>query len=98
MERRGISVRQIADALDVTTQTVYGWQSGKTVINEERVPRLAAALEISEMDARRGLGFWVPDERVRDDPDRGDEIDAALDVMRAAMAELERIKRDRRTA
>lgn len=54
-----MSVRQLADALDVATQTVYNWQSGKSVINEDRVPQLAAALDLSVVETRRGLGFWV---------------------------------------
>lgn len=96
MERRGVSVRQIAEALNVTTKAVYDWQGGKTAISEERVPRLAAVLGVSEVEARRGLGFWVPDESVAgQSAQEADEIDAALDVMRAAIAELERIKRGR---
>jgi transcriptional regulator with XRE-family HTH domain len=73
--RRGVTVRQIAEALGVTTKTVYDWQSGKTAISEERVPRLAEILSVSELEARRGLGFWVPS---------GDEpppIDSRLDEM-----------------
>jgi len=95
MERRGISVRQVADALKVTTKTVYDWQGNKTAISEERIPLLAEALDLSVIETRRGLGFWVPDEEEGAPPARDDEIDAALDVMRAAIAELERIKRDR---
>jgi len=96
MDRRQISVRQIADALEVTPKTVYDWRDERTVINEERVPRLAEILGVSEVEARRGLGFWVPDESNAEGPTTEvDEIDAALDAMRAAIAELERIKRDR---
>lgn len=61
MGRRGVSVRQVAEALDVTTKTVYYWRGGKTEINEERLPQLAEVLGISEIEARRGLGFWVPE-------------------------------------
>lgn len=62
MERRDISVRQLADAMDVTTKAVHDWRGGKTAVSEERVPRLASVLGISEVDARRGLGYWVPNE------------------------------------
>lgn len=61
IERRGMSVRRFADELGVTTQTVYAWQNDRTVISEERVPRLAEALGVPEIEARRGLGYWVPD-------------------------------------
>jgi len=60
MERGHKNVRQIAEALDVTTQTVYDWRGDKATINEARIPRLAEALGISEIQARRGLGYWVP--------------------------------------
>jgi transcriptional regulator with XRE-family HTH domain len=95
IERRSISVRQVADALGVTTKTVYDWQGNKTAISEARIPRLAEVLGISVVEARRGLGFWVPDEDEPQEPARDDEIDAALDAMRAAIAELERIKQAR---
>jgi transcriptional regulator with XRE-family HTH domain len=95
MERENVSVRLVAEALGVTTKTVYDWQGGKTAISEERIPRLAEVLGVSELQARRGLGFWVPDESAAAHAGREDEIDAALEVMRAAIAELERIKRSR---
>lgn len=60
MDRQGVSVAQVASALDVTTKTVYYWRGNKTDVSEERVPRLAEVLGISELEARRGLGFWVP--------------------------------------
>lgn len=94
MERRGVSVRQLADAMDVATQTVYNWQSDKTVINEERVPRLAAALSVSEIEARRALGFWVPDESAGEMPS-DDRLDAVEEMLEAALAEINRLKRDR---
>jgi transcriptional regulator with XRE-family HTH domain len=96
MDRRQISVRRLADALGVTSKTVYDWRDDRTAISEERVPRLAEVLEVSEIEARRGLGFWVPDEGVAEPSSReAGEIDVALEIMRSAIAELERIKRDR---
>lgn len=63
MEIRSTSVRQLADAMNVTTQTVYDWRGDRAAINEERIPLLAATLAISEIEARRGLGYWVPEDR-----------------------------------
>lgn len=93
MERRGIGVRQVADALEVTTQTVYGWQNSKTVINEDRVPRLAETLGISVIEARRGLGLWVPDgvETTLE----VDELEAAEKILEAALVEVRRRKEER---
>lgn len=82
IERRGVTVRQIADALGVTTKTVYDWQGGKTAISEERVPRLAEILRVSELQARKGLGFWVPDEN------EPPPIDSRLDEMEALARSL----------
>lgn len=61
MERRSISVQHVAEALSVTEKTVYYWRNGKTTVSEERVPRLASVLGVSEIEARRGLGYWVPE-------------------------------------
>lgn len=62
MERKDISVRRIADALDVTTQTVYDWRGDRASVSEARVPKLADLLGVTEIDARRGLGYWVPED------------------------------------
>ena len=96
MERRQITVRQLADALDVATQTVYNWQSGKSVINEERVPQLAAALDLSVVETRRGLGFWVQGEQ--DPPAETvsiDELKALREMLQKALDRIEEIQRGR---
>lgn len=60
MERRDISVRRLATEMNVAEKTVYDWRGDRGVISEERVPRLAQLLDVTEVEARRGLGFWVP--------------------------------------
>lgn len=60
MERRSISVRQLAEALGVTEKTIYFWRDDKTAVSEPRIPVLAETLGLSEIAARRGLGYWVP--------------------------------------
>lgn len=85
MDRADVSVRQAADALGVTTKTVYEWLNGKTAVSEERVPRLAEVLGVSEIEARRGLGYWVP----ADEP-TSIAVPGALDrQLRQEMAELQ---------
>lgn len=81
IERRSMTVRQFADAMEVTTQTVYAWQGDRGAISEERVPRLADVLGITQIEARRGLGYWVPVEQNGSKPTVDKE-------------ELERIKAD----
>ncbi len=95
MERRNTSVRQLADALNVATQTVYNWQSDRTVINEDRVPRLASVLGMTEVEARRGLGYWIPEEALSRpaELDR-DQLREALRRFRQAADDLERLIED----
>jgi transcriptional regulator with XRE-family HTH domain len=92
MERKQVSARRLADALGIATQTVYSWQNGKTTVNEDRVPRLAEVLGVSEMEARRGLGYWVPDDgsEVPPELDR-DQLREALQRFRQAADDLERL-------
>jgi len=91
MERRNMNVRQLADALEVTTQTVYGWQNGRTVVNEERIPRIAEVLGVSEIEARRGLGYWVPVEGERPEELDREQLREALDRFRKAADDLEKL-------
>lgn len=60
MERRNVSVRSLAEALGVTGKTVYDWRDDRTAVSEARIPRLANELGVTEVEARRGLGYWVP--------------------------------------
>lgn len=104
MDRRQISVRQLADALNVATQTVYNWQSGKSVINEERIPALAEVLGVSELVARRGLGYWVPEGGLDAGEYTGEGSTVAMDkeelleLRKTLVAALERIDRIQRDA
>lgn len=94
MDRRQISVRRLADALQVTSKTIYDWRDDRTAISEERVPRLAEVLGVSELEARRGLGFWVPDGSEPEAP-RIDGLDAVEEMLETALAEINRLKRER---
>jgi transcriptional regulator with XRE-family HTH domain len=95
MEARRLSVRQLADALAVTTQTIYDWRGDRAAISEERVPRLAAVLGVSEIEARRGLGYWVPEGALPSpaELDRG-QLREALRRFRQAADDLERLIED----
>lgn len=92
MERRSISVQRIAEALSVTEKTVYYWRNDKTTVSEERVPRLAAVLGVSEIEARRGLGYWIPEGALPPpaELDR-DQLREALRRFRQAADDLERL-------
>ena len=96
MERRSISVRSLAEALGVTGKTIYDWRDDRTAISEARVPLLAEVLDVTELEARRGLGYWVPDE-TGPLPARFDteDLDAVEELLRTALEELNRLKRER---
>jgi transcriptional regulator with XRE-family HTH domain len=61
-EARGLSVREFAAEMDVATQVIYEWQNGKSAVSEQRVEQLAEVLGVSIIEARRNLGYWVPEE------------------------------------
>lgn len=94
MERRSINVRRLAEELGVTGKTVYDWRDDRTAISEARLPRLAEVLGIPELEARRGLGYWVPDGSEPPATDTGD-LDAIEELLQSALAELNRLKRER---
>lgn len=83
LERKDISVRRFADAMEVTTQTVYAWQNDRTVINEGRILRLSEVLGISEIETRRALGLWVPEQA-------GPLADSGNAQLRAELTQMER--------
>lgn len=96
MERKGISVRRIAEAMDVTTQTVYDWRGDRASVSEARVPLLAQVLGMTEIEARRGLSYWVPDENSEQRPAMDAEELARVETLLAeALAELNRLKHKR---
>jgi transcriptional regulator with XRE-family HTH domain len=94
MERRQLTTHEVAEVVGLRDQAVYYWLTNRTAPKDDAAGKLAEVLGVPEIEVRRRFGLWVPDESepaARDD----DEIDAALKVMRAAIEELERIKRDR---
>jgi transcriptional regulator with XRE-family HTH domain len=67
-DRLGISVRDMAHRLDVTTQVLYDWQNGRNAISDERAEQIAEVLGMNIIDVRRGLGLWVPPNEEQDEP------------------------------
>lgn len=60
IERRGLTVRRVANTLDVSTATVYDWDTGKIRPRDKHAARLAELLDMDEFEVRRALGLWVP--------------------------------------
>lgn len=69
-ERRGISVREFAAHMKVTTQVAYDWQNGKVSFNDERAQQIADLFNMDIIKVRRGLRLWVPPE-----PSSGEGVD-----------------------
>lgn len=90
MERRNISVRQLAEALGVVEKSVYFWRDDKTAVSEARVPRLAEALGVSEIEARRGLGYWVPEDSEPQPVRDAGELDEILRDLTDVLARFRR--------
>lgn len=82
-EAKGWTQAQLASRARVERSTIQNVESGR-VARPNSLPHIADALGVTVSELTRD-----PEAEV-------DEIDAALDAMRAAIAELERIKRDRR--
>lgn len=88
MERKDLGVRQLARALDVTEKAIYEWRGDRTAISEVRVSKLAEVLGVSELEARRGLGYWVPE---TGEPERPDMRSELLELRQQLVNILERI-------
>lgn len=92
MERRHLSTRQVADAVGLRDQAVYYWITGRTAPKDDAATKLAALLDVPEVEVRRRFGLWVPAEGARP----AGELDAeqlrrALDRFRKAADDLERL-------
>lgn len=59
-EQHGSNVRRFAAELDVTTQAVYNWESGKNAVDDDRANRIAKVLSMDIIEVRRNLGLWTP--------------------------------------
>ncbi|MBD2900772.1 hypothetical protein amrb99_97810 [Actinomadura sp. RB99] len=99
-ELRGLEVREVAIALGVATQTVYGWETGKHRWSDERAEQLAKILKLDILEVRAGLGLWVPP--TYEPPGPMDRAEEMLDALEADIAEirerLEGMDEDRRQA
>lgn len=57
-----MSARQLANALDIAPQSVNNWETGKNAVSDEGAAQIADVLDMPEIDVRRGLRLWVPDD------------------------------------
>lgn len=94
MNNKGMSVRQLANELGVTGKTVYDWRDNRTAISEARIPKIAEELGVSEIEARRGLGYWVPQDGDDEPPaSNADELDELVADLTAVLERIRRLRR-----
>lgn len=88
-ERAGMSVTEFARALDVTNAAVYAWQNPDDPARpgEQRVPKLAEILGVTETEVRRALGYWVDE----DDTPKGEDLDEFVDSITAVVRQVEQL-------
>lgn len=79
-EQRDMSARDFANAIDVATQAVYNWESGKNAVTDERADRIAELFGVDVIEVRRNLGLWIPPERA---PGAVESADDRLDRLYA---------------
>lgn len=64
-ERRGLTVRAMGREIGLDSSQVSNYENGKSAIDDRRAARIAQVLEMPEIEVRRQLGLWVPDDRER---------------------------------
>ncbi len=75
---RGVSARDFAQQLDVTVQQLSRYEIGDNAVDDERAALIARALSMPLVEARRGLGLWVPDAAFGPDDYTEEELTIAL--------------------
>lgn len=90
LSRRGISVRDATEAVGLkATQAVYAWMSDKAAPNDEAAAKLAALLDVPEVEVRRRFKLWVPEDG---DPGPARSTAELEEIMRDLTAVLERFR------
>lgn len=83
--RRGMSARELANALDIAPQSVNNWETGKNAVSDEGAAQIADVLDMPEIDVRRGLRLWVPDDESTSQTAADDEHAALIARQRQAI-------------
>lgn len=87
MERRRLSQRDVAQVVGLREQAVYYWLSNRTAPKDEAAAKLAALLDVPQLEVRRRFGLWVPDANA-DAPHPGadlGEIEEQLELVRTVI-------------
>lgn len=92
LARKGISVRAATEAVGLkATQAVYAWLSDKAAPTDEAATKLAALLDVPEVEVRRRFGLWTPEEGARPVELDREQLREALDRFRRAADDLEKL-------
>lgn len=92
MERRRLSTHDVAEAVGLRDQAVYYWLTGRTAPKDDAAAKLAALLDVPEVEVRRRFGLWVPEEA--EQPARNaDDLDEIIAELTAALEKFRRWRR-----
>lgn len=89
MERRKLTQRDVAQAVGLREQAVYYWLSNRTAPKDEAAAKLAALLDVPEVEVRRRFKLWVPEDG---DPGPARSTAELEEIMRDLTAVLERFR------
>jgi transcriptional regulator with XRE-family HTH domain len=89
MERRKLTQRDVAQAVGLREQAVYYWLSNRTAPKDEAAAKLAALLDVPQVEVRRRFGLWVPEDG---DPEPARSTAELEEIMRDLTAVLERFR------
>jgi transcriptional regulator with XRE-family HTH domain len=92
MRRRGLSVSDVAEAVDKTGNSVRNWLSDKSAPSDEAAHALADLLGFPERYVRQRFGLYVYDEAdVIEVPAVGN-VDALLAAAKDLLEQIERMQ------
>lgn len=100
--RRGFDkAADFARKLGIERYTLSTYETGRSAVPDDRATQIAEVLGMDEIEVRRGLGLWVPDDeprRTHDDAVSYLAYDATLEeveeMARTLLARLEQLRRD----
>jgi transcriptional regulator with XRE-family HTH domain len=95
MERKQLTTRDVAEAVGLRDQAVYYWLTGRTAPKDEAASKLAGLLDVPEVEVRRRFGLWVPSDTGTEAQPSSEDLDAVEEMLRTALAELNRLKHKR---
>lgn len=90
MEHRNLSTRDVAEAVGLRDQAVYYWLTGRTAPKDDAATKLAAVLDVPEVEVRRRFGLWVPEDSEPQPARDAAELDEILQELTSVLEKFRR--------